>query len=225
MADIAHINAFVSSGLMNNPFEHCDIVTTTTHKALRGPIAVIIFYRKTLEKQINGAVFPGLQGGPHQNQIAAVAYQLRECMTDEFKDYAKQVLLNAKALAKCFIELGYDIVTGGTDNHLFLIRVGDGMKVQKMLEEAEIFVNKNTVPGDESAMKPTGIRIGTCAITTMGMKEQDMSVVATFINRVLSYDLNRGVEKVDREEVIDFVNKLKSAQEKEISFNKEVTGC
>jgi glycine hydroxymethyltransferase len=206
MADIAHINAFVASGLMNNPFEHCDIVTTTTHKALRGPRAGIIFYRKTLESKINSAVFPGLQGGPHQNQIAAVAYQLRECISEEFKQYAKQVLLNAKVLAKCFIELGYDIVTGGTDNHLFLIRVGDGDKVQKMLEEAEIFVNKNTVPGDESAMKPTGIRIGTCAITTMGMKEEDMWTVANFINRVI-------VEKVDREEVIQFVNKYK--------YNKE----
>jgi glycine hydroxymethyltransferase len=112
MADIAHINAFISSGLMNNPFEYCDIVTTTTHKALRGPRAGIIFYRKRFEKQINAAVFPGLQGGPHQNQIAAVAHQLRECMSDEFKQYAKQVLLNAKALAKWFIELGYDIVTG-----------------------------------------------------------------------------------------------------------------
>jgi len=218
MADIAHINAFVSSGLMNNPFSYCDIVTTTTHKALRGPRAGIIFYRKHLEKQINSAVFPGLQGGPHQNQIAAVAYQLRECMTPEFKEYAKQVLLNAKALAKCFIELGYDIITGGTDNHLFLIRVGDGDKVQKMLEECEIFVNKNTVPGDESAMKPTGIRIGTCAITTMGMKEQDMSVIATFINRAIT-------EKLDREEVIQFVNKFKTFHQTNYSFNKDITEC
>jgi glycine hydroxymethyltransferase len=225
MADIAHINAFVSSGLMNNPFEHCDIVTTTTHKALRGPRAGLIFYRKrinslSLENKINSAVFPGLQGGPHQNQIAAVAYQLRECMTDEFKQYAKQVLLNAKALAKCFIELGYDIVTGGTDNHLFLIRVGDGMKVQKILEECEIFVNKNTVPGDESAMKPTGIRIGTCAITTMGMKEQDMSVVATFIHLII-----KGEKIVDRNSVIEYIKRWKIVQEKEISFNKDVTGC
>jgi len=228
MADIAHINAFVSSGLMNNPFSYCDIVTTTTHKALRGPRAGIIFYRKrvnsqtgmSVEKQISGAVFPGLQGGPHQNQIAAVAYQLRECMTREFKQYAKQVLLNAKALAKCFIELGYDIVTGGTDNHLFLIRVGDGMKVQKMLEECEIFVNKNTVPGDESAMKPTGIRIGTCAITTMGMKEQDMSVVATFIHLII-----KGEKIVDRNSVIEYIKTWKNSKQTEISFNKDVIGC
>ena len=202
MADIAHINAFIASKLMNNPFDYCDIVTTTTHKALRGPRAGIIFYRKPLEKQINSAVFPGLQGGPHQNQIAAVAYQLKECMSDEFKQYSKQVLLNSKTLAKCFIELGYDIVTGGTDNHLFLIKVGDGNKVEKMLEEAEIFVNKNTVPGDTSAMKPSGIRIGTCAITTMGMREEDMIVVANFINRVI-------LEKVDRNEVIEFVKQVK----------------
>ena len=220
MADIAHINAFIASKLMNNPFDYCDIVTTTTHKALRGPRAGIIFYRKPLEKQINSAVFPGLQGGPHQNQIAAVAYQLRECMTDKFKEYSKQVLLNTKALAKCFIELGYDIVTGGTDNHLFLIRVGDGDKVQKMLEEAEIFVNKNTVPGDESAMKPTGIRIGTCAITTMGMKEQDMSVVATFIHLII-----KGEKIVDRNGVIEYIKTWKSVQEKDFIFDKENTGC
>jgi glycine hydroxymethyltransferase len=210
MADIAHINAFVSSGLMNNPFEHCDIVTTTTHKALRGPRAGLIFYRKNLEKQINSAVFPGLQGGPHQNQIAAVAYQLKECMSDEFKQYSKQVLLNAKALAKCFIDLGYDIVTGGTDNHLFLIKVGDGNKIEKMLEEAEIFVNKNTVPGDTSAMKPSGIRIGTCAITTMGMREQDMSVVATFIHLII-----KGEKIVDRNSVIEYIKQWKSVQEKD----------
>jgi glycine hydroxymethyltransferase len=202
MADIAHINAFIASKLMNNPFDYCDIVTTTTHKALRGPRAGIIFYRKILQSKINGAVFPGLQGGPHQNQIASVAYQLRECMSDEFKQYSKQVLLNAKALAKCFIDLGYDIVTGGTDNHLFLIKVIDGNKVEKMLEEAEIFVNKNTVPGDTSAMKPSGIRIGTCAITTMGMREEDMSLIANFINRVI-------LEKVDKDEVIEFVKEVK----------------
>ncbi len=204
MADIAHINAFISSGLMNNPFEYCDVVTTTTHKALRGPRAGLIFYRKSLEKYINGSVFPGLQGGPHQNQIAAVAYQLRECMTPEFKEYAKQVLLNAKVLANYFIELGYDVITGGTDNHLFLIRVGDGDKVQKMLEESEIFVNKNTVPGDESAMKPTGIRIGTCAVTSMGMKEEDMSVIATFIHLII-----KGETFITRNGVIEYVKKRK----------------
>ena len=212
MADIAHINAFISSGLLNNPFEHCDVVTTTTHKALRGPRAGIIFYRKSLEKHINSAVFPGLQGGPHQNQIAAVAHQLRECTSTEFKQYAKQVLLNAKALAKCFIELGYDIVTGGTDNHLFLIRVGDGNKVEKMLEECEIFVNKNTVPGDTSAMKPSGIRIGTCAITTMGMKEEDMVIVANFIHLII-----KGDKSVDKNSIIDYIKKLKSVQIKELN--------
>ena len=141
-------------------------------------------------------------------------------MTPEFKEYAKQVLLNAKALAKCFINLGYDIVTGGTDNHLFLIRVGDGDKVQKMLEEDEIFVNKNTVPGDESAMKPTGIRIGTCAITTMGMKEQDMSVIATFI-----YLIIKGEKIVDRNSVIEYIKRWKIVQEKDITFSKDITGC
>ena len=227
MADIAHINAFIACDLMNDPFKYCDIVTTTTHKALRGPRAGIIFYRKSLEKKINGAVFPGLQGGPHQNQIAAVAHQLRECMTSEFKEYAKQVLLNAKTLAKCFVELGYDVVTGGTDNHLFLIRVGDGMKVEKMLEECEIFVNKNTVPGDESAMKPTGIRIGTCAVTTMGMKEEDMRVIANFINRVIleseHLESDGSMREIDKSEIIEFVSSFK--KEKEISFNKDIIGC
>jgi glycine hydroxymethyltransferase len=210
MADIAHINAFIASKLMNNPFEHCDIVTTTTHKALRGPRAGIIFYRKRFESKINAAVFPGLQGGPHQNQIAAVAYQLRECMTDEFKEYSRQVLLNAKALAKCFIDLRYDIVTNGTDNHMFLINLKNknktGDEVEKLLEEAEIFVNKNTVPGDISAMKPSGIRIGVCAITTMGMKEEHMSVVATFIHMIIEGQTS----VINKNSVIEFVKRMKA---------------
>ncbi len=217
MADIAHINAFIASGLMNNPFEFCDVVTTTTHKALRGPRAGIIFFKKHLAKKINDAVFPGLQGGPHENQIAAVAFQLRECATPEFKEYSKQVLMNSKELAKCFIDLDYEIVTGGTDNHLFLINLKNkkitGSRVEKILEAVEIYINKNTVPGDTSALNPSGIRIGTCAITTKGMKEFNMKNIADFIDRAINIaiKINSTYTKLD-----EFCKNLESEEIKNL---------
>jgi glycine hydroxymethyltransferase len=192
LADISHINAFIATGLMNNPFEYCDVVTTTTHKSLRGPRSAIIFYNKRCEtwaKNINRAVFPGIQGGPHQNQIAAVAYQLREVMTDEFKQYAKQVLLNAKELCNELIKLDYQIITGGTDSHLMLINLKNkginGSRTEKILEAINISVNRNTIPQDTSSFSPSGIRIGTCAVTTRGLKEEHMKDVANFIDRAI----------------------------------------
>lgn len=205
MADISHINAFIATGLMNNPFEYCDIVTTTTHKSLRGPRSAIIFYKKYLEHNINRAVFPGIQGGPHQNQIAAVAYQLREVMTDEFKQYAKQVLINAKELCNELIKLDYQIVTGGTDSHLMLVDLSNkkinGSRAEKILESINISVNRNTIPNDKSALSPSGIRIGTCAVTTRGLKEQHMKDIAQFIDLAiqLGVDINKqySPEKLD----------------------------
>jgi glycine hydroxymethyltransferase len=192
MADISHINAFIATGLMNDPFEYCDIVTTTTHKSLRGPRSAIIFYRKFFDIHgniINKAIFPGIQGGPHQNQIAAVAYQLREVMTDEFKQYAKQVLLNAKELCNELIKLDYQIITGGTDSHLMLINLKNkginGSRAEKILESINISVNRNTIPQDTSSFSPSGIRIGTCAVTTRGLKEEHMKDVANFIDRAI----------------------------------------
>ena len=189
MADIAHISGFVATEEMNSPFEYCDIITTTTHKSLRGPRAGIIFFLREFEQQINEAVFPGLQGGPHENQIAAVATQLKEVQTIEFKDYIKQVRLNSQELAKALQKLEYNIVTNGTDNHLFLVDLRNkgisGGKVEKILEFVNISVNKNTIPGDVSALNPSGIRIGTPAVTTRGLKENDMIYLADILDRTI----------------------------------------
>jgi glycine hydroxymethyltransferase len=190
MADIAHISGFVATGEMKSPFSFCDVVTTTTHKSLRGPRAGIIFFKKELEQQINDAVFPGLQGGPHENQIAAIATQLREIQTSEFKEYIQQVRSNARALAMALEGHNFQIITGGTDNHLFLVDLRNkgltGGKAEKILEYIGISVNKNTIPGDVSALNPSGIRIGTPAITTRGLKEQDMAYIANIITRVIT---------------------------------------
>ena len=149
MADMAHISGLVAAGEANSPFLHCHVVTSTTHKSLRGPRSGIIFCRKELEDAINSAVFPSLQGGPHNHQIAALAVALQEAATPEFKQYIQQVKANAAALAEALQSLGYDIVTGGTDNHLVLWdarRTGvSGAKLEKILERCEISVNKNTV--------------------------------------------------------------------------------
>jgi len=189
MADIAHISGFVATGQMKSPFKYCDVVTTTTHKSLRGPRAGIIFYKKELEQQINDAVFPGLQGGPHENQIAAVATQLLEVQTPEFKTYIKQVRQNAQRLAVELEGYGFKIITGGTDNHLMLVDLRNkgisGGKAEKILDYVGISVNKNTIPGDVSALNPSGIRIGTPAITTRGFKEKDIVYLADVLNRVI----------------------------------------
>ena len=194
MADIAHISGFVATQEMNSPFEYCDIVTTTTHKSLRGPRAGIIFFRREYEQQINDAVFPGLQGGPHENQIAAIATQLREVQTPEFKEYIKQVRLNAQELSSELIKRDFKVVTGGTDNHLMLIDLRNkgisGGKAEKVMEYVGISVNKNTIPGDVSALNPSGIRIGTPAITTRGLKENDMKYLAEIIERVINIAIN-----------------------------------
>ena len=189
MADIAHISGFVATGEMKSPFEYCDIVTTTTHKSLRGPRAGIIFFKREFEQQINEAVFPGLQGGPHENQIAAVATQLLEVSTLEFKEYIKQVRSNAQILALELEDYGFKIITGGTDNHLMLVDLRNkgisGGKAEKILDYVGISVNKNTIPGDISALNPSGIRIGTPAITTRGFKEKDIVYLADVLNRVI----------------------------------------
>jgi len=187
MSDMAHISGLVAGKVADDPFEYSDVVTSTTHKSLRGPRSGIIFYRKKYEKAINSAVFPGLQGGPHNHTIGALAVALKVANTPEFKEYQKQVCLNCKALAKRLAELGYKLSSGGTDNHLILCDLRpkgiDGARVEKVLEMAHITLNKNSVVGDTSALVPGGIRIGTPAMTTRGMKEQDFVKVAEFIDR------------------------------------------
>jgi len=189
LSDMAHISGLVAAGVAANPFEHSDIVTTTTHKSLRGPRGGMIFFRKQYEDAINGAVFPGLQGGPHNHTIGGLATALKNATTPEFKEYQVQVCKNAKALCARMQKLGYKIVSDGTDNHLILVDLKpqgiDGARVQTILDECHITLNKNSVPGDKSAMTPGGIRIGTPALTTRGFDEADFEKVADFIDRAV----------------------------------------
>lgn len=192
MADISHISGLVACGEQKSPFEHCDLVTSTTHKSLRGPRAGVIFFNKkrdpSLEEKVNFAVFPLLQGGPHNHQIAAIATQMKEVATPEFKVYSQQVRKNAKALAQSLLDKKHKLITGGTDNHLLLWDVRPfgltGSKIEKACDLVHITVNKNTIIGDKSAMVPGGVRIGTPAITTRGMLEKDMSQVADFLHQI-----------------------------------------
>src|SRR3989344_4456872 len=190
MADIAHIAGLVVGGAHPPPFPYADIVTTTTHKTLRGPRSAIIICRKTLSEAIDRAVFPGIQGGPHMNAIAALGVALEEALKPEFKEYAEQVVKNAKVLAEELVKLGFKLSSGGTDNHLILIDMTPlgltGSQASEKLEAAGIIVNKNMIPFDDrKAWDPSGIRLGTPAVTTQGMKEKDMIIIAKHIAEVL----------------------------------------
>ena len=198
MMDMAHISGLVASGEQASPFQHADIVTTTTHKSLRGPRAGMIFYRKdarNFEAKINAAVFPGLQGGPHMHQIAGIATQLKEVLSPAFKEYSKQVVLNAQALAdQLKTAHGYTLATGGTVNHLILWDLKPqaltGSKMQTICDFCAITLNKNAVLGDKSALTPGGVRIGTPALTTRGLKEADFRQVADFLHRAVEIALH-----------------------------------
>lgn len=202
--DMAHISGLISAEVIPSPFPYADVVTTTTHKSLRGPRGAMIFYRKgqrgtdkkgnpimyDLEDKINFAVFPGLQGGPHNHTIGALATCLKQAATPEFVTYQKQVLLNSKRLSTELAKRGYAVVSGGTDNHLVLIDLKsskgiDGARVERILELACIATNKNTVPGDTSALNPGGIRMGAPALTSRGFKEDDFAMVAEFFDRAV----------------------------------------
>ena len=178
MVDMAHYCGLVAAKQLSDPFEYADVVTTTTHKILRGPRGGMIFYRKDLESLINFAVFPQHQGGPHMNQIAALAYALKDVASDEYTKYAEQVIKNAKAMAEAMISKGYDIATGGTDNHMVVWNVKplglNAPKIEAALEKLKIDTNKCYVLGDTPTSGQGGVRLGTPAITTRGMKEEDM---------------------------------------------------
>ena len=199
MGDIAHISGLVATHEANNPFEYCDIVTTTTHKTLRGPRSGMIFYKKEFEKQINESVFPGVQGGPHNNKIAALCHQLYEVATPEFKECIINVKKNAKTLANKLIELGYSISSNGTDNHIVLVNVRDkgitGSKVEKVCELVDISINKNAVFGDISAMNPGGIRLGSSAMTTRLCNKEHFIKIAEFIDETVQICLEIQKEK------------------------------
>ena len=189
VADISHIAGLVLAKLHQSPFPFSDVVTTTTHKTLRGPRGAIIYMRKNLEEKINKSVFPGLQGGPHNNIIAGIGIMLEEALTKKFIEYQKQIIKNAKVLSKELINLGFYLWTNGTDNHLMVIDLKplkiDGKTAEKLLEKANILANRNTLPGDESPFNPTGLRLGTPAVTTRGMREKEMIKIAKFIKRIL----------------------------------------
>ncbi|XP_004364043.2 serine hydroxymethyltransferase [Capsaspora owczarzaki ATCC 30864] len=226
LADMAHISGLVAAKVIPSPFDHCDIVTTTTHKTLRGPRAGLIFFRKgvrktgktpaediryDLEDRVNAAVFPALQGGPHNNVIAAISTTLKEAMTPEFVAYQKQVLANCQVLAQVLKSHGYSLVSGGSDNHLLLVdlrpRGLDGARAEALLEAVDITVNKNTTPSDKSALVPGGLRIGTPAMTSRGMKEADFKQVGEFIHRALELAIE--LQKTAGPKVKDFKEALK----------------
>lgn len=190
MADVAHIAGLIAGGQMNNPVPLFDVVTTTTHKTLRGPRGGMIMCKTKWAKQIDKSVFPGLQGGPHENNIAGLAIALKEALQPEFKEYARQIRANAKTLEAKFNEFGWRLMFGGTDNHLLLIDVSpqglSGKEAQIALDKAGITVNKNMIPDDpRSPMDPSGIRLGTPALTTRGMKETEMTQIAEWIREAI----------------------------------------
>jgi glycine hydroxymethyltransferase len=198
MADIAHIAGLVAAGLHPSPVPHCHFVTTTTHKTLRGPRAGLVMCTEEHAKDIDRAVFPGIQGGPLMHAIAAKAVAFHEALSDGFRAYQQQIVKNAQRLAERLVEHGFRIVSGGTDNHVFLLDVAKsgltGKAAEKALEEAGITVNKNTIPFDPNPpMVASGIRIGTPALTTRDMKETEMEKVGDFIAEVLRAPEDGGV--------------------------------
>jgi glycine hydroxymethyltransferase len=228
-ADIAHPAGLIASGLLDDPFDHCHIVSSTTHKTLRGPRGGIIMLRhdfenpwgikdpkgnlRTMSQLLDLAVFPGSQGGPLEHVIAAKAVGFGENLSDDFRTYGKQIIRNAQAMAKSFVSRGYNLISGGTDNHLMLIDLRNknltGKKAQETLDKAHITLNKNAVPfDDKSPFVTSGIRIGVPAVTTRGMKEEHMETVVEMIDKIL---MNVDDEKIIgsvRADVKDFMKQF-----------------
>jgi len=205
VSDIAHIAGLVVAGIHKSPVPYADVVSTTTHKTLRGPRGGMLLCKEEHAKKVDKAVFPGLQGGPHMHTLTAIAVAMAEADTPEFVAYAEQIVKNAKALANKLLEYGFNLVTGGTDNHLLLIDLRNreipGKKLAKALDRARIVTNYNTVPGDPAPpFNPSGLRLGTPAITTRGMKEAEAEQIATFIHRVAEeIDNDAAIERIGKE--------------------------
>ncbi len=229
LCDMAHPAGLIAKNLLNSPFEHCHFVSSTTHKTLRGPRGGIILMKKDFEnpfglKDVKGntrlmsnlidmAVFPGIQGGPLEHVIAAKAVAFGEILTDEFTVYAKQVITNAQAMAKAFVDKGYQLISSGTDNHLMLIDLRNknisGKKAEQALVKADITLNKNMVPfDDKSAFVTSGIRLGTPAITTRGMKEEHMQFVVNVIDNVLMNADDENIITTVRKQVNEFMEQF-----------------
>ena len=205
LVDMAHIAGLVAAGVHPSPVPYADVVTTTTHKTLRGPRGGMILCREALAKQIDKAVFPGTQGGPLMHIIAAKAVALGEALTDDFKAYQKQIVMNAAALAKGLLDRGFHLVSGGTDNHLMLLDLRNteltGKELERRLDEVHITANKNTVPNDpQSPFVTSGVRIGTPAVTSRGFGVAEMEQIAGFIDSVV-HDFEGSRERVTEEVV------------------------
>ena len=243
VVDMAHISGLISAGVIPSPFEHADIVTTTTHKSLRGPRGAMIFFRKgvrksdpktgkeilyDLEGPINFSVFPGHQGGPHNHTITALAVALKQATTPEFRQYQQQIIKNAKALEVEFKRLGYTLVADGTDSHMVLLdlrpKALDGARVEAVLEQVNIACNKNAIPGDKSALTPYGIRIGAPAMSTRGMGEDDFRRIADYIDKCIGIckDVQSKLPK-EANKLKDFKGKVASGDVPEINeLKKEI---
>lgn len=233
VVDMAHISGLISAGVIKTPFDYADVVTTTTHKSLRGPRGAMIFFRKgvrstdktgkdvlyDIEDKINFSVFPGHQGGPHNHTITALAVALKQAASPDFKAYQKQVVENAKALEVKFKELGYKLVSDGTDSHMVLVDLRpqalDGARVEAVLEQINIACNKNSIPGDKSALTPCGIRIGTPAMTSRGFGTKDFEKVAEYIDQSIK------ICKEVQGELPKEANKLKDFRAKVVSGEVE----
>lgn len=239
MADMAHISGLVAGGVIPSPFEYADVVTTTTHKSLRGPRGAMIFFRKgqrgvdkkgaainwDLEEKINAAVFPGLQGGPHNQSITALAVALKQAQNPEFKLYQQQVIKNSQALGQSLNKRGFALVSGGTDNHLNLIDLRskgvNGNKAELVCEQASIVLNKNTIPGDKSAMNPNGLRVGAPAMTSRGLVEEDFARIGEFIGEAV--DAAVEIQKQSGPKLVDFKKiLLESPPGKLLALRKDV---
>ncbi len=205
VCDIAHIAGLVAAGVHPSPIPHADVVTTTTHKTLRGPRGGMVMCKEEHAKKVDKAVFPGLQGGPHMHTLTAIAVAMGEAGTPEFVTYAEQIVKNAKAMATQLIEDGFNLVTGGTDNHLILIDLRNkempGKKLAKALDRAHIVTNYNSIPGDPAPpFNPSGLRLGTPAITTRGIKEAQAKQIAKFIGQVAqNIDDETAIAKIGKE--------------------------
>jgi len=243
LSDMAHISGLVVAGVAPDPFEHSDIVTTTTHKTLRGPRGGLIYYRRGVKKsvkgkeiyydyedKINGAVFPALQGGPHNHTIAGISVSLKEAGTEDFKQYQQQVIRNSKKLAETMMGLGFQLVSGGTDNHLILVDLRpqdiDGARVDAVMEKCNIICNKNAVPGDTKPFVPGGIRLGSPYMTSRGLKEPDFVQIAKFIDSAVKETLtiNKRLLGENKTKLIEFKEHLDSISYPALSkISDEVT--
>ena len=244
VVDMAHISGLIAAGVIPSPFEHADIVTTTTHKSLRGPRGAMIFFRKgvrstdaktgkqliyDLEGPINFSVFPGHQGGPHNHTITALAVALKQAMTPEFKAYQELVIKNAKVLEVELKKLGYKLVADGTDSHMVLLDLRpiplDGARLEAVLEQINIACNKNSVPGDKSALTPGGIRIGAPAMSSRGMGEKDFARIADYIDKAIKIckQVQSSLPKEANKQK-DFKAKVASGEVEEINaLRKEIS--